>query len=67
MFGKATDKKVSATGVILLEFTRKGISVVPFTLKLRDQDLTPGAYGLALLGVDSANYQAPQKEIEFTT
>jgi len=36
-------------------------------LKLRDQDLTPGAYGLALLGVDSANYQAPQKEIEFTT
>ena len=45
----------------------EGISVVPFTLKLRDQDLPPGAYCLALRGVDSANYQAPQKEIEFTT
>jgi hypothetical protein len=56
---------VSATGVILLEFTRKRNSLVPFTLKLRDQDLPPGAYCVALLGVDNANYQAPQKEIEF--
>jgi hypothetical protein len=61
VFDKATDKKVSATGVILLdEFTRKGNSVVPFTLKLRVQD--SGAYRLVLLGVDSANYQAPQKK-----
>jgi hypothetical protein len=66
VFDKATDKKVSATGVILLEFTRKGNSVVPFTLKLRAQDLPPGAYHLVLLGVDSTNFQAPQKEIEFT-
>jgi hypothetical protein len=35
-------------------------------VKLRVQELPPGAYGLVLLGVDSANYQAPQKEIEFT-
>jgi len=61
VFDKAPDKKVSATGVILLdEFTRKGNSVVPFTLKLRVQD--SGAYRLVLLGVDSANYQAPQKK-----
>ena len=61
VFDKATDKKVSATGVILLdEFTTKGNSVVPFTLKLRVQD--SGAYRLVLLGVDSANYQAPQKK-----
>jgi len=67
VFDKATDEKVSATGVILLdEFTRKGNSVVPFTLKLRVQDLPRGAYRLVLPGVDSANYQAPQKEIEFT-
>jgi len=67
VFDKATDKKVSAGGVILLdEFTRKGNSVVPCTLKLRVQALPPAAYRLVLLGVDSASYQAPQKEIEFT-
>jgi hypothetical protein len=67
VFDKATDKKISATGVILLDgFTQKGNSVVPFTLKLRIKDLPPGAYRLVLLGVDSANYQAPQKEIEFS-
>jgi hypothetical protein len=67
VFDKATDKKISATGVILLdEFIQKGNSVVPFTLKLRINDLPPGAYRLVLLGVDSANYQAPQKEIEFS-
>jgi hypothetical protein len=35
-------------------------------VKLRVQDLPPGAYRLVLPGVDSANYQAPQEEIEFT-
>jgi len=51
VFDKATDKKVSAGGVILLdEFTRKGNSVVPCTLKLRVQDLPPAAYRLVLLG-----------------
>jgi len=52
--------------ILLDEFTRKGNSVVPCTLKLRVQDLPPAAYRLVLLGVDSASYQAPQKEIEFT-
>ena len=67
VFDKVTDKKISATGVVMLdEFTQKGNSVVPFTLKLRISDLLPGTYRLVLLGVDSANYQAPQKEIEFT-
>ena len=67
VFDKVTDKKISATGVVLLdEFTQKGNSVVPFTLKLRISDLLPGTYRLILLGVDSANYQAPQKEVEFT-
>ena len=62
VFDKATDKKVSATGVILLEFTRKGNSVVPFTLKLRVQDLPPGADRLVLLGVDSANSKRHKKK-----
>jgi hypothetical protein len=56
-----------ATGVIQLdEFTQKGNSVVPLTLKLRVRDSPPGVYRLVLLAVDGANYQAPQKEIEFT-
>jgi len=67
LFDKATDKKIFATGVIRLdEFTQKGNSVVPFTLKLQLGDLPPGGYRLVLLAVDGANYQAPQKEIEFT-
>ena len=67
VFDKATDKKISATGVVQLDqFTQKGNSVVPFTLKLQLSNLPPGAYRLVLLAVDGANYQAPQKEIEFT-
>ncbi len=67
LFDKATNKKISATGVFRLdEFTQKGNTIVPFTLKLQLGDLSPGTYRLVLLAIDGANYQAPQKEIEFT-
>ena len=58
---KAEDpKEIARLEIQEAAFTTKGHSVVPFTLKLRVQD--SGAYRLVLLGVDSANYQAPQKK-----
>jgi hypothetical protein len=67
LFDKATDKMISATGVTRLdEFTQKGNTVVPFTLKLQPGDLSPGTYRLVLLAIDGAYYQAPHEEIEFT-
>lgn len=66
IFEKTSNKQVLFSGAVpMTDFVHKGSPVVPFGLKVPLKDLPAGNYRLVLLAADSANDQAPQREVSF--
>ena len=63
---RANNQKLFSTGAVRAdEFIQKGSPVIPIGMKVKIDDLKPGAYRLVLQAVDSANNHAPNREVDF--
>jgi len=61
-----TNNKVFATGAMRCDdFIHKGSPVVPVGIKVKVDDLKPGAYKLVMQAVDSAKNNAPNRTVDF--
>jgi len=47
------------------DFVQKGNPVIPIGLKVKVNDLKPGAYRLLMQAVDSAKNNAPSRFVDF--
>ena len=63
---RASNQKIFSTGAVRAdEFIQKGNPVVPVGMKVKVDDLKPGAYRLVLQAVDSAKNNAPNRIVDF--
>lgn len=63
---RATNNKIFSTGAVRCEdFIHKGNPVIPIGLKVKVDDLKPGAYRLVMQAVDSAKNNAPNRMVDF--
>ena len=63
---RATNNKVFSTGAVRCEeFIQKGNAVIPIGLKVKVDDLKPGAYPPVMQAVDSAKNNAPNRTVDF--
>ena len=66
IFERESNKKLFFTDVQRADdFVQKGNSVIPIGLKVKVNDLKPGAYRLVMQAVDSAKNNAPSRIVDF--
>ncbi len=66
IFERESNKKLFFTDVQRADdFVQKGNSVIPIGLKVKVNDLKPGAYRLVMQAVDSAKNNAPSRTVDF--
>jgi hypothetical protein len=66
IFERESNKKLFFTDVQRADdFVQKGNSVIPIGLKVKVNDLKPGAYRLVMQAVDSAKNNAPSRMVDF--
>ncbi len=63
---RTTNNKIFSTGAVRADdFIQKGNPVIPVGMKVKVDDLKPGAYRLVLQAVDSAKNNAPNRTVDF--
>jgi len=66
IFERDSNKQIFFTGVQPgEEYIQKGNSVIPIGMKIKVDDLKPGAYRLMMQAVDSAKNSAPNRVVDF--
>jgi len=66
IFERSSNKQIFFTGVQTgEEYIQKGNPVIPIGLKVKVDDLKPGAYRLMMQAVDSAKNNAPNRIVDF--
>jgi hypothetical protein len=66
IFERDSNKQIFFTGVQPgEEYIQKGNSVIPVGMKVKVDDLKPGAYRLMMQAVDSAKNSAPNRVVDF--
>jgi len=66
VFERTSNNKVFSTGAVRCDdFIQKGNPVVPIGMKVKVDELKPGAYRLVMQAVDSAKNNAPNRSVDF--